>query len=957
MRLSTTNDRVFLELPEAWLNAPEQAAIAEWISNVGTSRPIDGGHVLVELSFDLWHTWAALPSENASEEELDIWTSRHETLARLAGLREQRLDIETVGHIQSRDLELVCRVDGEKVAAGVDAPVLAREPGARLLLPAVFETLRRASAVRPGMDRPAQLEAIGKLKMYATRARRLLAATTIPITISFDDHLDTARFEHVEKAALLWTTSGRNNDLYNLTVEVPDSARGGFKKLPIEHLDSTAPVISVSGKEHILLSEEVATVARLAKKNRNKLRKQVSEALADPTKILPPGFAFDNIDLSRYSPRVTGFEPVICADRPIDIRPSGVAWYADDGDGAPFLRLDIAQADGSVATLEFSSPEEVRETIQNLEKASAAPGTVLRIHDKDVAPTPPLLDCLRETLDLYGRRKLEAERKSQAETSEEEDAADGAGETKRKKGRLAAIIKDVDEAIPLTTAGEVDESDVPWADLASVLRPGIELKPHQRQGVAWLWHHRKRGRSGVLLADDMGLGKTLQIATFLALSRLRLVPEGEKRLPSLIVAPVILLENWRRELAKFFQPHVFAALLTLHDGGLRERVRSGVLDVTGLDQFDWVLTNYETLARFQQQLLSVDFDTVVLDEAQAIKNPDALRTRAARGIKRRFAICATGTPVENRLLDLWTLYDFLSPGQPFGSRDDFERRFENDVQSGITSIRAALKLHTPSSTLLRRTKADALRSLPPKEERVLPIPMTEEQVSLERIVTSDRNRSILEKLHDLQKLYQHPRLLKRAEGVERRRFSADEIIAESPKLAKVIQLLEEIRALGEKAIVFTLWTAMQELLAQVLKARLGLPSVPIINGETNQRGGAQRRIDELESTPGFAVIVLSPLAAGTGLTITAANHVVHYGRWWNPAKEDQATDRAYRIGQTKPVFVHYPVLHHPDDPNRGFDVKLHALVAKKRAMARDFLDPRDQGELTERDLAEMEASA
>lgn len=229
MRLSTTNDRVFLELPEAWLNAPEQAAIAEWISNVGTSRPIDGGHVLVELSFDLWHTWAALPSENASEEELDIWTSRHETLARLAGLREQRLDIETVGYIQSRDLELVCRVDGEKVAAGVDAPVLAREPGARLLLPAVFETLRRASAVRPGMDRPAQLEAIGKLKMYATRARRLLAATTIPITISFDDHLDTARFEHVEKAALLWTTSGRNNDLYNLTVEVPDSARGGFK--------------------------------------------------------------------------------------------------------------------------------------------------------------------------------------------------------------------------------------------------------------------------------------------------------------------------------------------------------------------------------------------------------------------------------------------------------------------------------------------------------------------------------------------------------------------------------------------------------------------------------------------------------------------------------------------------------------------------------------------------------
>ena len=146
---------------------------------------------------------------------------------------------------------------------------------------------------------------------------------------------------------------------------------------------------------------------------------------------------------------------------------------------------------------------------------------------------------------------------------------------------------------------------------------------------------------------------------------------------------------------------------------------------------------------------------------------------------------------------------------------------------------------------------------------------------------------------------------------------------------------------------------MQDLLAGVLKVKLGLDSVPIINGETNQRGGAQPRLDEFDRMPGFAVIVLSPLAAGTGLTITSANHVIHYGRWWNPAKEDQATDRAYRIGQTRPVYVHYPVLHHPGDRERGFDVKLHTLVSKKRAMARDFLDPDNQADISERDLQEI----
>ena len=348
----------------------------------------------------------------------------------------------------------------------------------------------------------------------------------------------------------------------------------------------------------------------------------------------------------------------------------------------------------------------------------------------------------------------------------------------------------------------------------------------------------------------------------------------------------------------------------------------------------------------------MNWRTVILDEAQYIKNPDACRSRAARGLKREFGICSTGTPVENRLLDLWTLFDFLSPVDPLGTRAQFRSRFEPDGHPAPAMVAQALEYPSARSRVLRRTKDQALTLEPKTYEQHLTA-MTSEQMALEHTIVRGgpgSSQNTLEVLGRLRMLYQHPWLLREnLLGVEdvAKAPALDTILEASPKLRLCMDLLEKIRGYGEKALIFSPWMRMQELLAHVLRERFGIRA-GIINGEANQRRESLRIISTFGAVPGFNVLILSPLAAGAGLNIVAANHVIHYGRWWNPAKEDQATDRTYRIGQTRPVTVHYPILHHAGDRNAGFDVALHQLVERKRALARDFLSP--EGDVTSDDL-------
>ncbi|NOU34906.1 MAG: DEAD/DEAH box helicase [Polyangiaceae bacterium] len=945
-------DALRLRVSEEWLNQPSQDDVSRWIGNELDARPTaQNGLVTIDLPLARWAEWGILPDADAEPEVVDAWCSNLQTLARLLGTSAQRIGISSVGHVGAKDFDLLVSLNGSRVAAGA-APVAQTAEGPEMLLPPALAVLGLAQPLWGGtrLGREEQLAALAALRAYTARLEAVLGQSDM-VSVELDEHLASFRFERVDRAALVWKVAGKKGDIYDLSLERTNES-GESVPLPVGDLHPSAPVISVSGKEHLILSDDIDAVARIQKKYRNKVRKQVASALSDPSAVLPSGRTFDGLDLGRYSPRVAGFVPVVRVERAADIRSSGVDWYKDDEGGA-FLHLEIAQPDGSGVTIEFATPEESQAFLDEARQNSA--GTPMRVKEVDIIPTKPLTDRIEERLALHANYRPDAADQPVSEPDADEMPDPGGEGAKAKPGRLAAVIREVDEARPLAPADSpIDDAIVPWHRLDALLTSGSAmLKPHQRQGIAWLWHHYTRERHGVCLADDMGLGKTLQISAFLALQRTE-GREVDRKRPTLIVAPVILLENWTRELAKFFKPEVFESLLVLRDQALRSRVEHGRLDVSTLPHYDYIVTNYDTLARYQQQLLSIDYATVVLDEAQAVKNPDALRTLAARGLKRSFAICSTGTPVENRLLDLWTLYEVISPGEPFGRRADFEETYEADVGDGVKALRKALLLPSAASSLLRRTKKEAQPSLPPKHDTVRLVAMTPDQLATERIVTrGSGSRSILETLQSLQKLYQHPRLLMRAEEAERGSRTTDEIVAESPKLQMCLDILAEVRKAGEKALVFTLWTKMQDLLARVLRERFDLPIVRIINGQTNQQRKAQEYLDEFEKDPGFAVLVLSPLAAGSGLTITAANHVIHYGRWWNPAKEDQATDRAYRIGQTKPVHVHFPVLHHPGDVTAGFDVGLHELVSRKRSMARDFLDPRRADDVTPEELQRL----
>lgn len=772
---------------------------------------------------------------------------------------------------------------------------------------------------QPAHSVAAQLEFIATLKALreacARRGEQLF----------LDEHLGGFDVRRVSKVKLAWEPSSRREGLFDLQATIPDGP--GETRLPLDDLDSERPVAFALGKKATIFDEETASALRHVRaRHRSRSRKDVDRVLHDPAAVLPGGVAPESIDLSEYSHRVTRFERVVRAARPEDIKSSGVRWFDDEpANSDAFLELEVTSGPTSPsAKLVFDTPEEAQKAADQLDhelqRSTPAP---LAIGQSTVVPTRPLHDRL--SLELAIHRRL---------TPPEERS-----EPIRPVPRLVAVIDE--DAVFDSEEGRRLLDDVPWDRLSRSLRPEIQLKEHQRAGVAWLAYHQRKGCPGVLLADEMGLGKTLQVACHLALARQQ---EGEKR-PSLVVAPVALLENWLNEIDRFFRPGTFGDVFVLHREGLR-RVRSGAgLDVEALRGMGLVVTNYETLARYQLELLKIDWDVVVLDESHNIKNADALKSRACCGLKRRFAIAMTGTPVENHLLDLWAHFFFLSPHSPFGDR----KQFTALAAGGAEYAREALDYPSTTSRVLRRTKA--VLDLPPKLVQVHEIAMTPEQVELERSITR-RAESPLKALELLRKLYAHPLLL-RAGAEDESSWSLERAIHLSPKFARCLDLLSEIKNRGEKALVFSLSLRMQALLVQAIRERFGLKRVGVINGDSNQRGDTMALLDNFSRSEGFDSLVLSPIAAGVGLNIVAANHVIHYDRWWNPAKEDQATDRAYRIGQTRAVQVHYLLLHHPDKPDAGFDKRLHELVDRKRQLASDFLAPVDAMEFGPVDLIEL----
>lgn len=498
-----------------------------------------------------------------------------------------------------------------------------------------------------------------------------------------------------------------------------------------------------------------------------------------------------------------------------------------------------------------------------------------------------------------------------------------------------------------------------------VLKDGIALKNHQREGVAWLQYLVKSKDKGCLLADDMGLGKTLQVLYFIQWHKKF---HNKSKKPYLIVAPVSLLDNWNNEIKKFLKDPSIEPVI-LH-GDIIQKKRNDN-DIDWLKTRDIILTNYETVRSCQFNICAVDYAVVILDEAQKIKTPGTYVTCASKALKADFKIAMTGTPVENTFVDLWCIMDFAIPGL-LGNAKDFASSYQHPLKKGDTDVvELGKELRGRMGVFfMRRCKTDVLKDLPEKTEKKQEVVMTSVQeeryikaIRLARNVLDEGNGSaMLELLYKLRRISESPYVADEMSDIES--VPINDLIDSSAKVQATIDILHSIHKKGEKVIIFCVYKESQRMLQRIIANRFGV-TPKIINGDTKVISSSKTRdiesnysrqqaIDKFEAQEGFNVIIMSPIAAGMGLNVTAANHVIHFGRHWNPAKESQATDRAYRIGQQKPVTVYYPITVLSDDHKfKSFDQTLDDLLQRKTNLADATLFPTERAEVKIADFRDM----
>ena len=467
-----------------------------------------------------------------------------------------------------------------------------------------------------------------------------------------------------------------------------------------------------------------------------------------------------------------------------------------------------------------------------------------------------------------------------------------------------------------------------------------ELRPYQRTGFAWLRFVVRLGL-GACLADDMGLGKTVQV-----ISLLLDLKRDPRQNASLLVVPASLIANWKSELAKFAPSLSFAVA---HPSEANANAKGSEIGQTDADQFDLIITTYGMLTR-TPWLKEYRWRLAILDEAQAIKNSGTKQTRAVKALNAAGRIAMTGTPVENRLSDLWSLFDFLNPGllgtsKEFGS---FVKRLQNAENPSFEPLRNLVRPY-----ILRRLKTDkrVIADLPDKTEVKAFCALTKHQAALyqaavvelaEQLENSDgiqRRGIVLAQLMRLKQICNHP-----AQATGTNDYAADR----SGKFRRLAEIVEEIAARQEKVLVFTQFREIAEPLAGFLAALFGRPGLVLHGGTSVPK--RKEFVDRFQREDGPPFFVLSLKAGGTGLNLTAASHVIHFDRWWNPAIENQATDRAFRIGQKKNVLVHKFVC-------RGtVEERIDEMIARKSRVADEAIGGGgDSGEvlLTEMDNATL----
>lgn len=674
----------------------------------------------------------------------------------------------------------------------------------------------------------------------------------------------------------------------------------------------------------------------------------------------------DVYELEGYSGRIEGigiakpvYVPVV--QRPSEKGDGASGWMPEDL--TPMVRVSLqGQCDDVLIPL---SVEWVGDFGKQVREAEA--GGIAEITNTSL-PTPVSTSHARMLLDSF-----------ESMIGAQDKVKEGGNDTFKRKTPASEtlLVKTNFHGIDYAEERRVSLALPPTAvpALPKCLRDHKGLRPHQLHGIAWFQHlvsRAPRDCRGALLADDMGLGKTLQLLTVLA----QYYEKSPQAAPSIIFAPKSLLENWDNECGKFFTDS-FVERMVLYGETLKEKRQPlGLIDqalqsrgVVELLRPNWVgsakivITTYETLTHYEFSFARQPFSFVICDEAQRIKTPGTQVTLAVKKLKADFRIACTGTPVENSLADLWCLFDFVQPGL-LGFLEDFGKVYRRPIECATDEHHAALarlqELIQPQT--LRRTKADLAAEFKRKlfgfkaaheadvqfKERLstgerLEIPMSQHQLvlykgGLRKLQAAGsesdgriRARLSFGALHHMKAVCAEPyclpgtKFLRDAKGHEIH-------LINSPKMAWLLAYLKKVQLAGEKAIVFTELRETQLALFYFLKQVFDLRPT-IINGDSD---GRQKSIDRFSKTNGFDVIILSTLAAGAGLNVTAANHVFHFTRAWNPAKENQATDRAYRMGQERDVYVYCPTV--VSDEFATFEVRVDEIMRRKGGLADSTMD-------------------
>ncbi|MBP2028763.1 hypothetical protein J2Z35_002593 [Acetoanaerobium pronyense] len=683
-------------------------------------------------------------------------------------------------------------------------------------------------------------------------------------------------------------------------------------------------------------------------------------------------FQDDNIDLSRFGPRVTGIGYLSYRTYP-DMRNNGDLNWGEEITEAPHFYVGSRKViltpkllpeledklkemnEKNLKVVEIEILNEENESCKVILTDEQLKNEIQKIKNSIISPTEiKNKNMISDILDVYDEIPKDDKyipiNGKYVEKFDKEFFKNRIDELRNKndgKKEKAKTLK-VYENLKLAEYREDSEnkSHMIKAEISSLLKENIDLFEYQKEALLKLQNlYQQSPLNGFLLCDDMGLGKTIQLLTFLGWLK-----EKNELSPSLVVAPKSLLNNWDNEngdgeIQKFFKRDSFKTMK------ISSKIKDS--DIEKIKNSDIIFITYDSLRINNIMMGTIKWNVMICDEAQKIKNPQTLVTVATKAQNALFKIVCSATPIENSLIDLWNLVDYSKPGL-LGSMKEFKtqymKRIVDNNMDNLENINIELQ-NKISDFYIRREKEILPKSLPKKIIKIYKTRANQNELeAISQIVHTESNQLTL--IQKLLTASNHVDLLSDNNALE---DDVETIVNRSSKLKVLKEIMNEIKILDEKTIIFTRSIKLQHMLYRCIDSWYGIKP-RIVNGKIDSLDKRTKLIDEFRRDNGFSAIILSPDVAGFGITLTEANHVIHFSRLWNPAKEDQATDRAYRIGQTKDVTVHYPILSFEEDNVYKYDdffeyvennmeindgklspeEKLNILMARKKNMLLKF---------------------